>query len=377
MSSNQPINHQQCIVNLSNSILKDFGVEPLHPTLPQIDEILKANYRNVILLILDGLGADHLRSHLSADHPMKSGIMMNLHSVFPPTTTAATTSLLTGKYPIEHGWLGWSLHFDSLKQNIELYTGNDDYDGQTYISHQPMDKLLSFTTIVDLINTKQQARADVVSPYGNLYVDNWEDQLNVLLQCTQRPGRNFLYAYYDEPDHSMHRAGVKHYKTTSTIQRIANDIHKFINQLSSDTLLLISADHGHIDVDPVDLTLDTTLWEMLKFAPTMEARAINFHIKPEYLNKFSQYFTATYPTYQLITRNQALEDDWFGIGKQHFTVSSTLGDYLAVAQTAKTLFFRSREFALCKGAHAGMTELEITVPLVVLKGNNKEQNNAI
>ena len=28
--------------------------------------------------------------------------------MFPPTTTSATTSLLTGKYPIETGWLGWT-----------------------------------------------------------------------------------------------------------------------------------------------------------------------------------------------------------------------------------------------------------------------------
>ena len=49
----------------------------------------------------------------------------SITSVFPPTTTAATTSMLSGLNPNEHGWLGWDLYFkkeDLFKSDtIESY----------------------------------------------------------------------------------------------------------------------------------------------------------------------------------------------------------------------------------------------------------------
>jgi predicted AlkP superfamily pyrophosphatase or phosphodiesterase len=366
MSNSSKTADRYDLVNLSNSILKAYQIDTYHASIEWLDQLLP-HYRNIVLMVLDGLGSDHLE-HLAHDHLVNQAKVSDLWSVFPPTTTAATTSLLTARYPIEHGWLGWSLPFSSLGVSLELYTGCNDYDGKTFISRQPMEEQLHYTTIIELINQLTSVKADIVSPYGNLYVDDWEDQLEVIVKCTQRPGKNFIYTYYDEPDHSMHRLGVKHYKTVSTIHHLADDIANLINQLKDDTLLLITADHGHLDVQPVDLTNDHQLIRMLKIMPTMEARAINFHVKSEHHTAFSSYFTNHYPSYQLLDHQSVLDQQWFGPGKQHTTISDTLGDYLAVATTAETLFFRTREFESSKGAHAGGMAQESTVPLIILTG---------
>ncbi|MCQ2748459.1 MAG: hypothetical protein MJ246_00130 [Clostridia bacterium] len=45
-------NYDDCLVNLSNSILKYFGFKPLNPTLSDVDEILaEKKPRNVVVLL--------------------------------------------------------------------------------------------------------------------------------------------------------------------------------------------------------------------------------------------------------------------------------------------------------------------------------------
>lgn len=60
-------NYEDCIVNLPGSILKKFGVHPSGKTLPLADELLKKDYKNVVILILDGLGTCILEKHLKED----------------------------------------------------------------------------------------------------------------------------------------------------------------------------------------------------------------------------------------------------------------------------------------------------------------------
>ena len=49
--------YQNGLVNLSASILKSFGVEPAHPTLPQMDALLAHPFSNVVVILLDGMGS--------------------------------------------------------------------------------------------------------------------------------------------------------------------------------------------------------------------------------------------------------------------------------------------------------------------------------
>lgn len=48
------IDYQNSIVNLACSILEHFGAESEHSTLKEVDELLKDQYKNVVILLLDG-----------------------------------------------------------------------------------------------------------------------------------------------------------------------------------------------------------------------------------------------------------------------------------------------------------------------------------
>lgn len=48
-------NYEHCILNTITSILKYYNVETKHKSLESLDKVLEKRYKNVVLLILDGL----------------------------------------------------------------------------------------------------------------------------------------------------------------------------------------------------------------------------------------------------------------------------------------------------------------------------------
>lgn len=86
--------YDNCIVNLSNSILKAFGAETSAPTLKLADKLLEKEYKNVIVLLMDAMGISILEKHLEPDGFLRSHLAGAYSSVFPPTTVAASKSLL-------------------------------------------------------------------------------------------------------------------------------------------------------------------------------------------------------------------------------------------------------------------------------------------
>ncbi len=65
--------------------------------------------RSVVLIVIDGLGAIDLRAHAGHARTLTSAMTKKsvATSVFPTTTAAALTSLLTGAWPGVHGLVGY------------------------------------------------------------------------------------------------------------------------------------------------------------------------------------------------------------------------------------------------------------------------------
>ena len=89
----QKPDYQNSILNLVNSILHNYGAPHRYTTLPEADEILKKDYRHVVLLVLDGMGVSVLERFLPEESFLRSHFQKEISSVFPPTTVAATTRM--------------------------------------------------------------------------------------------------------------------------------------------------------------------------------------------------------------------------------------------------------------------------------------------
>ena len=114
-------NSEKNIVNISNSILKHYGVDTFHPSLKELDEKLASSSKKICVLLFDGLGKHILKRYASSCPFLLEHVFLDLTSVFPPTTVAATTALLSGMYPKETNWLGWTEQFEEFDSSITMF----------------------------------------------------------------------------------------------------------------------------------------------------------------------------------------------------------------------------------------------------------------
>ena len=93
-------------LNLIASIVAGCGGEPRHAMLALLPQRELAAARNIVFLLVDGLGDGYLRREGGGGAllALRRGA---LTSVFPPTTASAVTTSFTGWSPLEHGLTGW------------------------------------------------------------------------------------------------------------------------------------------------------------------------------------------------------------------------------------------------------------------------------
>lgn len=92
--------YRNCLTNVSNSILKYFDVDTCFDSLIELDNILEEKeYKNVILLLYDGMGSKLIDRNLGVDSFLRKHRVKEITSVFPATTTSCTTSILSGVNP--------------------------------------------------------------------------------------------------------------------------------------------------------------------------------------------------------------------------------------------------------------------------------------
>ena len=123
-----------CLVNIASSLKRHFNpkLELEYPSIELIDNLIK-DKKKVVLILLDGMGVNILKGNLDEDSFLRSHMVGEATSIFPPTTVAATNALLTGVLPGENGWFGWQQYF---KENNHHYVMFKDID---YFTEEALD----------------------------------------------------------------------------------------------------------------------------------------------------------------------------------------------------------------------------------------------
>ena len=101
--------YENCIADLPGSILDKFGIDGGGRRLELLEPYLEKDYENIVVILLDAMGSCILRRNLDSDGYFNSHLKGHYSSVFPPTTVAATTTIMSGLTPCEHSWLGCQL----------------------------------------------------------------------------------------------------------------------------------------------------------------------------------------------------------------------------------------------------------------------------
>lgn len=358
--------YHNSLANLANSILKKWGLSTDGGTLNLLDPYLAKDYKNVVVILLDGLGQCILERNLAAEGFFNSHLAGTYSSTFPPTTVAATASLDSGLTPCQHGWLGWDCYFPQIDRNVTVYLNTDTETGEKVAEESVAWKYCWYPSVINRIKAAG-GKAYYASPFAPPYPTSFDSSLELVKKYCQEPGQKYIYCYCTEPDDTMHRTGC----CSDEAKQVILALEKKIEQLAAevkDTLLIITADHGMVDAKSVCLEDYPGIMECLVRIPTIEARALNLFVKEEKREQFEQEFTQAFgDKYLLLSKQEVLDRKLFGSGTEHKDFRRMLGDYLAVA-TGDLAIFHSREKAkMFVGVHAGLTRDEMIIPLMVVE----------
>ena len=355
-------NYNECITSVSNSILKHFNLETYHNSLTDLDKILEKNYKNVIVILCDGMGSLILDEKLDKDSFLIKNRLKTITTVYPPTTTAATTSMLSGLNPNEHGWLGWDLYFEKENQTITMFLNTLKDSNVIAQNYNVAKTTFPYESIIDKIDKKSCAYG--IFPFGSNPYINLDDMLKRIVDLSKTEDKKFIYAYYEDPDHKLHDYGINSDIVTDEIKTIDKKLEELCEKLK-DSVVIVLADHGHIDVEYYNLDNYKNIKDMLERTTSIEPRAISFKVKQGKINIFKEEFNKTFGKYFILYSNEEIkENKIFGVGENNKHFDSEISDYIAVATSNKCIVYDSLSQNF-KSTHAGLTEKEMLIPIVV------------
>lgn len=358
--------YMRCGSNLAASIAACFGLRPAHASLPELDLYLKRGYRNVILLLLDGLGGATLEESLPRGFLVERRVA-ELSAVFPSTTTAATTTLRSGMNPCEHGWLGWTMYFRQLGKSVDIFPNNTQFMREQAAGFHAAEIFLPYKDITALISEGEFASGVAISAHDAVYARDMPGLTRHITETCQKPGRHYVYAYLGEPDTTMHRTGIHSRETETVLKTLDAQVRSLSDSLPLDSLLLVTADHGVVDAVPKLLEDHPALEAMLIRPPVLEPRAAALYVKEEDTSRFPDAFYAAFgESFILMKSDEAIKNALFGTGQAIIDLPSYLGDWLAISAGEYALY-QKREHCRLIGMHAGLTRREMRVPLIIAR----------
>lgn len=373
------------IVNLMSSLISARGgdADPYAPV-AGMDERRLAGARNLILLVIDGLGHDYLLARLPGG-ALGRRVRRHLTSVFPPTTATAITTFLTGTAPQQHGLTGWFMHFREIGavtavlpfrarfggpglghcgvQAAELFRHRSVFDRISTAGYMVSPRRIAYSEF----NTAHSGRAHIV-PFGGMGA--MFQGLRRIVREDEAP--KFVYAYWPELDARAHQHGIGSREVARHLADLDGAFDRFLRAVAgTDTVVVVTADHGFVD-SPAQRLIRVEdhprLRECLVTPLCGDRRVAYCYVDPFRRGQFESYVRDVLAAQAWLCPSRALlEAGWFGRGEPHPRLAERIGHYALVMRENYAISdsVSGEEPIHQLGVHSGVSEAEMHVPLIV------------
>jgi hypothetical protein len=194
--------------------------------------------------------------------------------------------------------------------------------------------------------------------------------------------RTYVYAYWPTIDTISHVVGSLTEEHSAEVYAFDANFGRLVRRLPGDgrTLLLLTADHGHIDTEPteqVSLADHAALLRMLRVPPAGERRAVYLHPREGAQRDVQQYVNERLGDVAVsATRDEAVTHGLFGPGELPERAAARIGEVIVFPRRNLHIVtpIEPPEGApqlppppVFRGLHGGLTEDEALVPLLALR----------
>ena len=383
----RPDYHGGSIVNLLASIVAAFGGRSDYELARDLAPAEIASARNVVLVVLDGLGHRHLARAIPGG-ALHGSLRASLTSTFPSTTAAAITTFMTGLPPQAHGLTGWHMYFREIGAVLAVLPFRPRHGGPSLVASGGVTpaELLGHAPVVDRLD----AATFVVSPAAIVESDfnravsgrarrigyTGLDEMFASVRDVVCVGteRKYVYAYYSEIDSLAHAHGVASDPVGAELGRVDAAFGRFLDEIAgTDTLVIATADHGFVDTRPdtvIELDDHPELAATLALPLCGEPRVAYCYVRPGEGARFERYVESRLGHCATLGASaDLLAAGWFGPGAPHPRLAERIGDYILVMKDGfaiRDVLPGERRHAQI-GVHGGTSADEMLVPLVVAR----------
>ncbi|MGA7207227.1 MAG: nucleotide pyrophosphatase/phosphodiesterase family protein [Specibacter sp.] len=341
--------------------------------------------KRVCVVLVDGLGkallkqrashAPFLRSVMAADgtgdHPR------TLQAAFPSTTATSLTSLGTGVVPGQHGMLGYDV-LDQGQDKVVNLLGNWDA-GVDPLRWQPFPTVFEqlaghIPTATVSLPKFQHSPMTKAALRGGTFLGATSPQARIELAAETLAAHPsmLMYLYWSELDKAGHAHGTDSPQWEHQLEELDAGMKRLAATVPPDTLILLTADHGMVDV-PRNARIDYSQFPELVAGvrhTAGEPRMVHLYLEPDagapvrdalvdaWLDRFG---TKAW----VLTREEAVDAGYFGDVRD--AAAGRIGDVIVVAR--ETIAFYDLRRVLPRamevvGQHGSITKAEREVPLL-------------
>lgn len=330
-----------------------------------------------VVLLVDGLGEANLRRH-ATDAPYLAGLLdrhQPLTCGVPSTTSTSLTSLSTGLSAGQHGLVGYTCRIPGTSRLLNTLAWDATVSPELWQPHPSALARVQAAGAPTAVVNKAEFEGSGLTRCGQRDVDFhgidslWE-RLEVVCDLAERPG-SLTYCYESDLDSIGHGKGCESPQWLEALRRVDAEAARLRDELPAEVALLVTADHGMVDVPASDRTEVADVPGLLDDVVLLggEARFRHLYTRGGAGSDVAARWQAELGEQAVVlTREQAIERGWFGIVDA--AVLARLGDVMvAAAGTSAVLAERwfSAETAMV-GFHGSLTPAEMSVPLLVDAG---------
>lgn len=341
---------------------------------------------HLVFVLADGLGTHFIEDELGPESWLARHLIQPIRSVYPSTTSAAITSLATGRWPADHSVVGWwnylpqlgepivMLPFIGLRDGLPLQESHDLTVADA-IDHVPLIQQMTRDSAV------VQPRAIIDSAYSSylsadaerIPYDNLGDATVAISSRIHRASQpTHTYWYVPNVDHQAHEHGCTSPEVRAALLGLDQALASLADQLQgASARIVLTADHGHLDAGAkIPLAADDPLCDHLRSAPSGDMRLSFFHVRKGEAEAFEGEFRSRFgDRLVLITTDQLDELRLLGPEPLSEETRRRVGDYAAISLDASvfryTGGFDEDRFMRQRSHHSGLSAREMTVPMIV------------
>lgn len=333
----------------------------------------------VCVLLVDGMG-ERLLAARGGHAPFlrdaaRDGLV--LESGFPSTTATSMGSFGTGLPPGGHGLVGYQVRdpaTGTLLNELSWESGPDPRAWQP--EPTVFERLLGAG--VDVVRVGpgffDGSGLTEATLRGGRFVaaTTLDERVDAALAALREPGPRLVYVYWGDIDKVGHVSGCGSWQWGEELAAVDLAARRLAHRMPADCLLLVTADHGMVDV-PLDARVDLAADAELAAGVLLtggEPRAPMLYCAAGAAGDVLATWRARLgDVLDVLSREEAVAAGWFGPVRPR--VASRIGDVVAAARAPVSVHdsrCQRPELLSLVGMHGARTPEETRVPLLVVPG---------